>query len=121
LAVLGLDEILAGAGFGRKTGILTQIMTLNRPIEPSSELAMSDWVRRSSAMEDILKEGFAQLSEDRLYRNMDRLYGKRAPIEAALREKEYQGRARTFARFPTRLQTGSRRTRARRRWFPQSP
>ena len=48
---------------------------------------MSDWVRRS-ALEDILKEDFSQLNEDRLYRNMDRLYGKRAPIEAALREKE---------------------------------
>jgi len=35
-----------------------------------------------------LKEDFGQLNEDRLYRNMDRLYGKRAPIEAALREKE---------------------------------
>jgi len=62
-------------------------MTLNRLIEPCSELAMSDWVRRS-ALEDILKENFSQLNEDRLYRNMDRLYGKREPIEAALREKE---------------------------------
>ncbi len=84
---LGLDEILAGAGFGHKTRILTQIMTLNRLIEPSSELAVSDWVPRS-ALEDILKEDFGQLNEDRLYRNMDRLYGKRAPIEAVLREKE---------------------------------
>jgi hypothetical protein len=71
-----LDEILAGAGFGRKTGIL--IMKLNRLIEPCSELAMSDWVRRS-ALEDILKENYSQLNEDRLYRNMDRLYGKRGP------------------------------------------
>ncbi len=84
---LGLDEILAGAGFGRKTRILTQVMTLNRLIEPCSELAMSDWVRRN-ALEDILKENFSQLNEDRLYRNMDRLYSKREPIEAALREKE---------------------------------
>ena len=84
---LGLDEILSGAGFGRKTRILTQVMTLNRLIEPCSELAMSDWVRRS-ALEDILPEHFSQLNEDRLYRNMDRLYGKREPIEAALREKE---------------------------------
>jgi hypothetical protein len=54
---LRLDEILAGAGFGRKTRILTQIMILNRLIEPCSELAMSDWVRRS-ALEDSLKEKF---------------------------------------------------------------
>ena len=30
------------AGFGQKTRILTQIMTLKRLVEPSSELAMSD-------------------------------------------------------------------------------
>jgi hypothetical protein len=84
---LGLDEILDEAGFGRKTRILTQIMSLNRLVEPCSELAMSDWVRRT-ALEDILKEDFSQLNADRLYRNMDRLYGQRAPIEAALREKE---------------------------------
>lgn len=84
---LGLDEILAAAGFGHNTRLLTQIMTLNRLIEPSSELAMREWVGRS-ALGDILKEDFAKLDEDRLYRNMDRLHGKRGPIEAALCAKE---------------------------------
>ena len=84
---LGLDPILAEVGFSQKTCLLTELMTLNRLIEPSSELAMSDWVRRS-ALADILKEDFAELNKDRLYRNMDRLYAKRAPIEAALCAKE---------------------------------
>ena len=84
---LGLDEVLAGAGFSHKTRLLSQVMTLNRLIEPSSELAMSEWVGRS-ALGDILKADFAKLNEDRLYRNMDRLYGKRGPIEAALCAKE---------------------------------
>ena len=84
---LELDQILAGVGFSPKTRQLTQLMTLNRLIEPCSELAMSEWVARS-ALGDILKEDFAQLHEDRLYRNMDRLYGKRGPIEAALCAKE---------------------------------
>jgi transposase len=84
---LGLDQILSGVGFSHKTCLLTQVMTLNRLIEPSSELAMSEWVGRS-ALADILKQDFAGLNKDRLYRNMDRLYGKRGPIEAALRAKE---------------------------------
>ena len=84
---LGLDQILAGVGFSHKTCLLSQLMTLNRLIEPSSELAMSEWVARS-ALGDILKEDFSQLNEDRLYRNMDRLYAKRGPIEAALCAKE---------------------------------
>ena len=45
---LGLDDILAGAGFGHNTRLLSQVMTLNRLIEPSSELAMSEWVARSA-------------------------------------------------------------------------
>jgi hypothetical protein len=143
---LGLDQILAEVGFSRKTCLLTQVMTLNRLIEPSSELAMSEWVARS-ALSDILKEDFSQLNEDRLYRNMDRLYDKRGPIEAALCAKEKslfslqesillydltsilfrgfvsfqsQGQARLFTRFPARLQTGGCRTGARRRGFSQS-
>jgi hypothetical protein len=84
---LELDQILAGVGFSHKTRLLTQLMTLNRLIEPSSELAMSEWVARS-ALGDIFKENFTKLNEDRLYRNMDRLYGKRGPIEAALCAKE---------------------------------
>jgi hypothetical protein len=78
---LGLDQLLAEVGFSHKACLLTQVMTLNRLIEPSSELAMSQWVARS-ALQNILKEDFSRLNEDRLYRNIDRLYGKRAPIEA---------------------------------------
>jgi len=59
---LGLDEVLAGAGFSHKTRLLSQVMTLNRLIEPSSELAMSEWVGRS-ALGDILKADFAKLNE----------------------------------------------------------
>ena len=58
-------------------------MVLNRLIEPASELAMSEWVRRS-ALCDILKTDFSALNEDRLYRNVDELYPKRAQIEAGL-------------------------------------
>jgi transposase len=84
---LGLDQILSEVGFSHQTSLLSQVMTLNRLIEPSSELAMSEWVWRS-ALADILKQDFAGLNKDRLYRNMDRLYGKRGPIEAALWAKE---------------------------------
>jgi hypothetical protein len=121
-------------------------MTLNRLDETFFRLAMSEWVARS-ALSDILKEDFSQLNEDRLYRNMDRLYSKRGPIEAALCAKgkslfslqesillydltstyleglclsNPKAKARLFARFAARLQTDGRRTGARRRGFSQS-
>jgi len=84
---LGLEEMLAKAGLSHKTRLLTELMVLNRLIEPASELAMSEWVRRS-ALCDILKTDFSALNEDRLYRNMDQLYPKRAQIEAALCRRE---------------------------------
>src|SRR5437016_13229270 len=46
---LGLDQILAGVGFSPKTRQLTQLMTLNRLIDPCSELAMSETVARRCA------------------------------------------------------------------------
>jgi len=84
---LGLEAILKEAGLSKKTRLLTELMTLNRLVTPTSELAMSDWVRRSG-LADILRKDFKALNEDRFYRNMDRLYPKRAQIETALGRRE---------------------------------
>jgi transposase len=62
-------------------------MTLNRLIFPLSEHAMPNWIR-SAAVDDILGVDFNDLSEDALYRNLDRLYPNRAAIESALVESE---------------------------------
>ena len=40
---LGLEEILAQAGLSERARRITCVMTLNRLIHPSSELAMPDW------------------------------------------------------------------------------
>ena len=84
---LGIDEILFKAGLSEKARILTCAMTLNRLIMPLSENAMPEWIR-STAIDDILGVDFEYLSEDALYRNLDRLYPNRSVIEAALVEGE---------------------------------
>jgi hypothetical protein len=66
--------------------VLSEVMTLNRLIFPLSELAMSDWIRRT-AMGDILGTHFSKLNEDALYRNLDRLHPKREQIERELAEE----------------------------------
>lgn len=83
----GLDEILREVGFSKRAQILTCAMTLNRLIFPLSEHAMPNWIR-SAAVDDILGVDFNDLSEDALYRNLDRLYSNRAAIESALVESE---------------------------------
>jgi transposase len=62
-------------------------MTLNRLVSPAAEHAMPDWIRRT-ALGDILATDFRTLSDEALYRNLDRLHPQRAPIERALAARE---------------------------------
>jgi transposase len=84
---LGLDEILKQAGLSEPACTLSEVMTLNRLIAPSSELAMPDWVRRT-AMGDILGADFTNLDENKLYRNLDALHPNRELIERELAKQE---------------------------------
>ncbi len=85
--VLQLDTILADAGLSRRARLLTEVMTLNRLVHPAAEHAMPDWIRRT-ALGDILGTDFAVLSDEALYRNLDRLHPQRARIEQALTARE---------------------------------
>ena len=86
---LQLDAILRKAGLNERTRLLTEVMTINRLVTPSSEHAMPDWVRRT-ALADLLHADFRRLNDEALYRNLDRLHPQRALIEGELaaREKE---------------------------------
>jgi len=84
---LGLDEILQPLGFSERARVLTLAMTMNRLIQPCSEHAMPDWIRRS-ALADILAVDFTHLRDKALYRHLDRLHPQRARIETALAERE---------------------------------
>src|SRR3989475_4353668 len=85
--VLQLDTILADAGLSRRARLLTEVMTLNRLVHPASEHAMPDWIRRT-ALADILGTDFSALSDEALYRNLDRLHPQRTRIEQALAARE---------------------------------
>ena len=84
---LGLDEILKQAGLIEPACTLSEIMTLNRLIAPSSELAMPGWARRT-ALGDILGIDLSDLDENKLYRNLDALHPNRELIERELAKRE---------------------------------
>lgn len=84
---LGLDGILRRAGLPEQACTLSEAMTLNRLISPSSEHAMPEWIRRT-AMGDILGGDFSRLDDNKLYRNLDRLHPNRECIERELAERE---------------------------------
>ena len=84
---LGLGDILRGVGFSPRAIQLTCAMTLNRLVHPASEHAMPAWIR-ATALEDILGVDFKSLTDDALYRNLERLHPQRVAIEAGLVERE---------------------------------
>jgi transposase len=84
---LGMDEVLAEAGLDERARQLAEVVALNRFIEPATEHATPDWVRRT-ALPDILGRSLNTLCDEALYRNLDKLHPKRAAIEKGLAERE---------------------------------
>jgi len=83
---LGIDSVLEELGFSEKARTLTLLMVMNRLIAPSSEYSMPEWINRS-ALPDILEADFSALSDDALYRNLDKLHMNRNEIEERLWER----------------------------------
>lgn len=84
---LGLGEILQEIGLSSRTRLLSEVMVLNRLVAPCSEHAMPAWIE-NTALSDILRVDFSELSDTALYRNLDRLHPNRQVIEAALAQRE---------------------------------
>ena len=84
---LELDAVLKAVGLSLPARQLTEVMALSRLIHPCSELAMVDWAGRV-ALADVLGTDPAKLNEDKFYRNLDALHGKRVEIERELHERE---------------------------------
>jgi hypothetical protein len=84
---LGLNPILQAVGLPKSAQQLTEMMTLNRLVAPCAEHAMPEWVQRT-ALGEILGVDWAGLSDDTLYRHLDRLHPQRAAIEPQLRDHE---------------------------------
>ena len=84
---LGIDDTLLEVGLSPKARRLTEVMVLNRLVAPCSEHAMPEWVRRT-ALGDILGVDLRELTDEALYRNLDRLHPNRGKIEAALAKRE---------------------------------
>jgi transposase len=84
---LGLGEILKEIGLSRRACLLSEVMVLNRLVAPCSEHAMPEWVG-NTALSDILRVDLSELSDESLYRNLDRLHPNRQRIESELAERE---------------------------------
>lgn len=84
---LGLSAILGDVGLSPQARLLSEVMVLNRLVAPRSEHAMPDWVQ-GTALSDVLRVDLSELTDEALYRNLDRLHPNRQPIEEALAQRE---------------------------------
>lgn len=84
---LGLGEILKQIGLSARARLLSEVMVLNRLVAPCSEHAMPEWIGHT-ALSDILRVDLSELSDESLYRNLDRLHPNRQQIEGQLAERE---------------------------------
>jgi transposase len=84
---LGLGGILKQIGLSAQARLLSEVMVLNRLVAPCSEHAMPEWIGHT-ALSDILRVDLSELSDESLYRNLDRLHPNRQQIERELAERE---------------------------------
>jgi len=84
---LDLERILQEAGLSQAAAQLTEVMVINRLVDPVSKHATPDWVNRT-ALGDIVGKDFSELSDDALYRNLDQLHPRRDEIEKQLAAQE---------------------------------
>jgi len=84
---LGLTEQLLELGMNKRAAALAQTMVVNRIIEPLSEWALIDWVKRT-ALPECLNVRISKTVKDRLYKTSDELVSRHKQLEKYLRKKE---------------------------------
>lgn len=84
---LGLTEALLEMGMNKRSVSIAQTMVINRIVEPLSEWAVIDWVKRT-ALPECLNVRITESTKDRLYKTSDELISRRKKIEKYLRKKE---------------------------------
>ena len=81
LDMLGLPELLDDLGFNRRQRCCALATIAARMAAPGSERATNRWLRRTSALGELLGIDFGALSDMALYRASDRLLGHQEKIE----------------------------------------
>lgn len=84
---LGIDRILCDLGFDERGCALTEMLTINRLVDPGSELATRRWAPQT-ALSDILGKENCELGATTLYKQLDKLHPLRSQIETALVQAE---------------------------------
>ena len=87
LEALGMPGLLLELGFNRRQRCVALGNIVGRMVAPGSERATNAWLRRTSALGEMLDIDFGALSDMALYRASDQLLAHRDQIESHLFER----------------------------------
>jgi len=85
---LGLDEILKSCGLNQYQVDLVESVVVGRLVDPGSELRTFEWLKKRTALVEMLAEDVARVSLNSFYEIADRLLSHKDFVEKRLREKE---------------------------------
>ncbi len=85
---LGLPETLRSCGLSAYQLALAEAVVMGRLVEPGSELHTWEWLRKRTALTELLNEDVTRVSLNSFYEIADFLIVHKSAIEKDLREKE---------------------------------
>ena len=85
---LNFDNILKKCKFDDKEISLTKAVVIGKLIEPSSDLAVLDWLQKRSSINEMLLVDLSTIGKDLIYEISDKLILSKDLIEEELRNQE---------------------------------
>ena len=85
---LKFDDILKKCKFDEKEISLTKAVVIGKLIEPSSDLAVLDWLQKRSSINEMLPVDLSTIGKDLIYEISDKLILHKDLIEEELRKQE---------------------------------
>ena len=85
---LKFDDILKKCKFDEKEMSLIKVVVIGKLIEPSSDLAVLDWLQKRSSITEMLPVDLSIIGKDLIYEISDKLLLSKDLIEEELRKQE---------------------------------
>ena len=85
---LGFDELLEKCGLNVNQQALAKAIILGRLIKPASERSTWKWLRKQTALVELLPVDLSDIGKDPIYEIGDRLLLHKEALEKGLRERE---------------------------------
>lgn len=85
---LSFDKILMSCGFDQKQLSLAKAIIIGRLVAPASDYGTWQWLRKRTALIEMLPVDLTNAGKDSFYEIADELYARKELLEKALRDRE---------------------------------